>query len=221
MLVMFAVVLIQALLFQDGGIAALGANTLNLAVLGVGTGWILFRWAYALAGAGRRRLLVAAAFAAYGSTVLVGAAVAVELAWSGLVPVGPALMVVGGGHAIVGLAEAGLTLAILALVARSRPELLAPAAPQQARGRTVAWIAAAAAMALATAAVYFGSVRPDALEAATARLGLGAGRTAFRAPLADYAAPIGGPWVAAALGLVIVFGLVWAAVTVLLIRRRP
>jgi cobalt/nickel transport system permease protein len=222
MLVIFAVVLIQALLFQDGGIAALGANTLNLAVLGVGAGWLLFRWAYTLMGAGSRRLLGAAALAAYGSTVLVGSAVAVELAVSGLVPLGPALLVVGGAHAIVGLAEAGLTVTILGLLARSRPELLAAAARSHARTRAVAWAATAASLALAAVAASVASSAPDALQAAVARLGLAHPPTpAFRAPLAQYTAPIGGPWVAALLGLIVGFGVVWGSATLLSARRRP
>jgi cobalt/nickel transport system permease protein len=221
MLVLFAVVLIQALLFQDGGIAALGANTLNLAVLGPGVGWLVFRWGNALAGPGRRRLLVAAALAAYGSTAVVGGAVAVELAFSGIVPAGPALLVVGGSHAIVGLAEAGLTVMILAGVARSRPELLARAAAPRARTRRLAWGAAVAALTLAILAVYVGSSRPDALEAATARLGLGGTGGGFDAPLADYTAPIGGPWVAAALGVLVVFALAWGIATLATARRRP
>jgi cobalt/nickel transport system permease protein len=222
MLVVFAVVLIQALLFQDGGLAALGANTLNLAVLGVGIGWLLFRWGYALAGAGPRRLLAAAGVAAYGSTAAVGGAVALELAWSGLVPAGPALLVVGGSHAIVGLAEAALTVTILAMVARSRPELLAHAVKARPAARRLAWGAALGSLALAVLAAYLGSSRPDALQAAAARLGLGhSPATGFRAPLADYTAPIGGPWVAAAFGVVIVFGLVWGAATLAAARRRP
>ena len=199
MLVVFAVVLIQALLFQDGGLAALGANTLNLAVLGVGVGWLLFRWGYALAGAGRRSLLAAATVAAYGSTA-----------------------VVGGSHAIVGLAEAALTFTILALVARSRPELLAHAVKARPAARRLAWGAALGSLALAVFAAYLGSARPDALQSAAARLGLGrAPGAGFRAPLADYTAPIGGPWVAAAFGVVIVFGLVWGAATLAAARRRP
>jgi len=65
MLVLFSVLLVQALLFQDGGIAALGANTLNIAVLGVGGGYLSYRWLQALLGHGFRRQIAAAAVGAY------------------------------------------------------------------------------------------------------------------------------------------------------------
>jgi cobalt/nickel transport system permease protein len=170
MLVMFAVVLIQALLFQDGGVTALGANTLNLAVVAVMVSWGLFRWISALAGGASRRVLVAAGVAAYGSTAAVGLAVAFELVLSGLVPAGPALVVVGGGHAVAGLAEAGLTVAILAVVARGRPELLAGAVPSRPAARRLAWAAVLASVATIAAAVWLSSTQPDLFEAAAERL---------------------------------------------------
>jgi cobalt/nickel transport system permease protein len=222
MLVIFAVVLIQALLFQDGGVAALGANTLNLAVLGVGVGWLLFRWGCALAGAGPRRLLAAAAVGAYGSTAAVGGAVALELAFSNLVPAGPALLVVGGSHAIVGLGEAGLTVTILAVLARSRPELLAHATQSTRGARRLAWAATVTSLAVAAVGVSLGSSLPDALETAAGRLGLAdAAHPASPAPLANATAPFGGPWVAAALGVVIAFAVIWSTARLLASRHRP
>ncbi|HET7039602.1 MAG TPA: energy-coupling factor ABC transporter permease, partial [Gemmatimonadales bacterium] len=169
MLVMFAVLLIQALLFQDGGITALGANVLNLAVLAVLVSWALFRWISALA-VGPRRILIAAGVAGYCSTAAVGVAVALELALSGLVPAGPALALVGGGHAVAGLAEAAITVAILAVVARGRPELLAGAVPSRPAARRLAWAAVVASAVTIAAAVWLSSSQPDVLEAAAQRL---------------------------------------------------
>jgi hypothetical protein len=86
----------------------------------------------------------------------------------------------------------------------------------------MAWSAAALSVAVALLAVYAASSAPDALEAAVARLGLaGPDRPDFQAPFADYTAPIGGPWVAALLGLLIVFGIAWGSATLLAARRRP
>jgi cobalt/nickel transport system permease protein len=221
MLVMFAVVLVQALLFQDGGVAALGANALNIAVLGPGVGWLIFRTGVHLLGPGHRRQLGVAGAAAFLSTATVGAAVALELALSDLVPLGPALVVVGGVHLIVGLAEAGLTMAIFALLGRSRPELLARATALSPAARRWAWAAATGSLAIAVAAAYLASTRPDALQAAAERLGI-AGRTAayLQGPFAGYTAPLGGPWVAAALGVVVVFGLIWGVASLAGARRR-
>jgi len=221
MLVMFAVLLVQALLFQDGGIGALGANTLNMAVLGVGGGVLVYRWLLALLGVGQRRRVAAAAVAAFLSTLLVGSAVAAELAISGTVPLVPALVVVGGGHLLMGIGEAVITGAILAVVLRARPELVAGVAEPSRVGRTLARATAIAAVGLAVGAAYLASSRPDALEAALDKLGLGSLETSYlTAPFADYAAPLGGAWLAAILGVVVVFIVAWIAGR-LLLRRSP
>ncbi|MDX1675431.1 MAG: energy-coupling factor ABC transporter permease, partial [Longimicrobiales bacterium] len=86
MLTLFSVLLVQALLFQDGGIAALGANTLNLAVIGAGGGYLVYRWQLTLTGVGPRRRLIAAGVAAFLSAAASGVAVGAELGLSGIVP---------------------------------------------------------------------------------------------------------------------------------------
>lgn len=210
MLVMFAVLLVQALLFQDGGVGALGANTLNIAVIGVGTGVLFYRWITALVGNGQRRRLVAAGVSAYGSTVLVGVAVAIELAVSGTVPPAPALIAVGGGHALTGIGEGVVTVAILGMVVRARPELVRD---HRASGLTrgFAGVAAAAALTLAVVAAFFASANPDVLERAIEQFGLQAAEvTAWSAPFADYSAPLGGALAAAVVGVVVVFVVAWS-----------
>lgn len=221
MLVMFAVLLVQALLFQDGGIGALGANTLNMAVLGVGGGVLLYRWLLALLGVGSRRRVAAAAVAAFGSTVLVGIAVALELALSGTVPIAPALVAVGGGHVLMGVGEGVITGAILRMVLRGRPELASGVPDPSRLGRGLAWGAAGAALALALAAGYVASSRPDSLEGAIDRLGIAGLETSYlTAPFSDYSAPLGGAWLAALVGVVVVFAVAWV-VARLFFRRSP
>jgi len=203
-LVIFSVVLVQALLFQDGGIAALGANTLNLAVLGAGGGWLVYRWAFILAG--RSRQLLAVGIAAFFVAVLTGGAVAAELALSGAVPLTPALVAVGGSHVLVGLSEALITVGILRMVRRARPELLADAPLPSAVTRR--WVVGTTAAAVLLAAgSYLASTRPDALEAAVARLGLDRVGVATSLPWADWWP--GGPWGRALVGIAAAFGLAW------------
>lgn len=210
MLVLFAVVLVQALLFQDGGIGALGANTLNMAILGVGGGMLLYRWILALAGVGYRRRIAAAGLAGFGSTVIVGIAVAIELAFSGTVPLAPALIAVGGGHALMGIGEGVITGAILAMVLRARPELVAGVPSPSVWDRSLAYAGTAIALAVAVGAAYLASSKPDMLEAAAARLGLHGFETAYlAAPFADYTAPLGGALLAAFIGVVVVFVVAW------------
>lgn len=208
MLAIFSVLLIQALLFQDGGIAALGANTLNLAVIGAGGGYVVYRWQLALLGDAPVRRLTAAGVAAFLATLATGVAAGLELGFSGIVPVDVAVLTVGGAHLAVAAAEAALTVGILAAVLRSRPALLretAPAAPVR-----LAVGAATAAVVVAGASVLWGSALPDALETATGALGLHAGAGWDGAPLAEYTAAVGGAWLAAAAGLGAVFALAWA-----------
>jgi cobalt/nickel transport system permease protein len=207
MLALFSVVLVQALLFQDGGIAALGANTLNLAVIGVGGGYLLYRWLLALLGDGHRARLVAAGAAAFLATVLTGVAAGAELGLSGMVPLGTAVAAVGGAHLLVAAAEAAITVGILAAVLRSRPALASHPAPSP-RARALV-VFGTLAVVVAGAAAAWASALPDALEFAAARLGLDhAARPGF-APLADYVAPVGGAWAAAAAGVLAAFGAGW------------
>lgn len=206
LLVIFSVVLVQALLFQDGGIAALGANTLNLAVLGAGGGWLAYRWLLALLGA--RLRLAAATGAAFISALLTGLGVVLELAFSQVVPLRAALLVVGGAHLLVGIGEAVLTATILALVWRARPELAAvqPLPSRAARSWTVGLTATS--LLLAIAAAYLASARPDVLEAAANRFGLE--ERALHVPVfAGYETSLAGPWLVALAGVAAVFLCGW------------
>jgi len=203
MLVMLSVVLVQALVFQDGGLAALGANVLNLCVLGTGGGWLLYRGLAAAMGGSLKARVAAAAAAAWGSALLIGIGVAVELALSGVVRWGPALLVVGGIHVVVGLGEGAITAAVLLPLLRARPELMRPGdLPATTLGRWAA-AGAAAAVVVAVAAALFASSRPDALEAAAERFGLQA-----EAPLWSLLGPSGGPAVAV-LGVAVAFAAAW------------
>jgi len=209
MLVMFSVLLVQALLFQDGGIAALGANTLNIAVLSVGLGYGLYRWVLALIGAGIRKQVFAITVAAFLSTVAVGGVLAVELSFSGTVPLGTATGVIVGTFVMLALGEAILSGAILGVICRMQPQLLLVQAVTSA-GRHRALGITAVSLGTAVLAAYVASSRPDALEAAAERLGIGEHAvTRVLGPFADYTAPVGGPWVAAAAGVAVVFALGW------------
>ena len=213
MLALFSVTLVQALLFQDGGIAALGANTLNLAIIGAGLGWVVYRWQLALTGTGHRRQLAAAGVAGFVSVVGIGLAVSFQLALSGMVPLGTALLAVGGAHVLVAIAEAGLTVAILGAVLRSRPDLVLGTPAPSARTRALAGTSTVA-VGVALAAVAWGSALPDALESAGAALGLKEGAPVVDTPLAGYAAPIGGGWVAAGVGLAATAAVAWVLLRV-------
>jgi cobalt/nickel transport system permease protein len=119
-IVMTAVFIVQAIFFQDGGITALGANIFNMGFIGTLIGYYIYK--------GLRRVtkqfLASAAVAAWTAVMLAASACAIELAISGTSPLYIVLPAMAGIHAIIGLVEAGLTVAVLVYVSRSRPDLL-------------------------------------------------------------------------------------------------
>lgn len=124
MIVMVCVVGVQALIFQDGGLSALGANTLNMAVVGVLVGYVVYRL-FALAGNGRSLARPIAVFAAAWASVLVAAAFAsVELALSGTSPLHVVLPAMMGVHALIGTGEGLITVAAVGFIAATRRDLL-------------------------------------------------------------------------------------------------
>jgi cobalt/nickel transport system permease protein len=122
---MTVVILVQALLFQDGGVTALGANIFNMGFLGCYFGWGIFTLLSRLTRG--RASMPLLGFSAWLAVVVASAACAVELALSGIVPIRPALIAMVGVHSLIGLGEGTLTVAALSLLARWRVDLVSPA----------------------------------------------------------------------------------------------
>ncbi len=122
-IVMTAVVGLQAVLFQDGGIAVLGANIFNMGVLTAFIGAGLYRLAKPFAGSGAG-LLVVAFVAAWLSVEASAIATALQLAASGTSPFEVVMPAMVGVHALIGIGEGLITAAALAFVASTRPDLL-------------------------------------------------------------------------------------------------
>ena len=154
--VMTAVLAVQAFVFQDGGILALGANVLNMAIAGVFVGYVPYR----LWHAGRTRR--AAVFAAGAVSVAVSAVLAVgELVVSG-VAIPPAVLRVSLVlFAVSALAEGAITVAVVEGIEKLSPRLIRETAP------ATSWALRAvglAAVVLATAGAVAASASPDALQ---------------------------------------------------------
>ncbi len=124
-LVLTAVLVVQALLFQDGGITALGANVLNLAVLPCLLGFALFRLLRRPAP-GTRGSLIGAFLTSWLMAVLGAGLAAVELALSGTIPLRLALPAMAGIHALIGIGEGLITAAALGFLLRVRKDLVHP-----------------------------------------------------------------------------------------------
>lgn len=120
--VMTTVVAVQALAFQDGGIAALGANLVNMALVSPLVGYAVYR---ALGALHRSRAGWLAAVFLSGMLSVVAAALfgAVELALSGVAPLPAAAALLGFWHLFIGVGEGVITAAVAAYVTARRPEL--------------------------------------------------------------------------------------------------
>ncbi|MCD9154856.1 energy-coupling factor ABC transporter permease [Aeromicrobium duanguangcaii] len=126
-----AVLAVQALFFADGGVTALGTNVTLMAVVGVLVGWAVFRVAMRLAPRRPVAVPLAAALAALVSVP------ATALAFTGLYAVGGTAAVdlgavagsMLGWHSLIGVGEAAITLAAVAAVMWTRPDLVFGARP--------------------------------------------------------------------------------------------
>ncbi|WP_193199316.1 energy-coupling factor ABC transporter permease [Nostoc sp. MG11] len=180
------VLIIQAVLFADGGITALGANILNMAVIGVWVGWGLTQTLQRLFGGSKGRLPLAAGIAAGVSVVAAALACAIELVLSGTAPVAIVLPAMTGVHILIGIGEGLITGGVLTYLSTARPDLL-PGEQQEFRGWSVPIVSI---FLIAGVLSLFASAWPDGLERVAENLGFidlaEQMRVTVPTPLADY-----------------------------------
>jgi cobalt/nickel transport system permease protein len=114
------VLLVQGLFFGDGGITALGANVLNMGIIGGFVGLYTFKALRKPIGK-----IPSIAVASWLAIFLAAEAVAVEMWLAGTFPLGLGLFYMGLYHAIIGIIEAVLTVVVILALERVRPDLLA------------------------------------------------------------------------------------------------
>jgi len=214
-LVMTAILIVQALIFGDGGVLALGANTFNMAVLGVLAGYLPYHF---WGGTAWRR---AAVFAGAALSVLTGACLAlVQLILSGAQMPRAVVALSLAFFLVTAAIEGAITLVVFEAIERLNPHWVRePGAGNRAWG-----LLAAGAIVLGLLGAVFASTSPDVLESLTEQTGLaGQAMTLFSTPLADYEfAGVQTPWVRKSLaglaGLAIIY--VVCVVSARLLRRR-
>lgn len=123
-LVMSCVLIAQSLIFQDGGLLALGANIFNMGVVASFSGYYIYHLAIHFLGDERRGKLIGGFIGAWSSVFWASIACAVELAVSGASPVMVVLPAMAGFHALIGIGEGLITGAVLSLVLAARADLL-------------------------------------------------------------------------------------------------
>ncbi len=163
-LVMTAVVGLQGLLFQDGGLIVMGWNIVNMGILTAFVGAAVYRMVERVMGKSRSALNIGGALAAWISVEAGASATAIQLALSGTSPFGITVPAMVGVHALIGIGEAIITVGALVLIAQTRPDLLRMG--KQAPGtRSALWVAAGLLIAVIVASLSFvASPAPDGLE---------------------------------------------------------
>jgi cobalt/nickel transport system permease protein len=162
-LVMTTVVGVQALIFQDGGLLALGANIFNMGVVGVAVSYFVYRTVMKLAGRQKWGIFSGGFAAAWLSIEIAALGVALQLAISGTSPANIAIPAMGGIHAIIGLGEGLITLGALAFIYASRRDLLETDSTQQKSGGLV-WAGGLVIAILLAIFSPLASAHPDGLE---------------------------------------------------------
>jgi cobalt/nickel transport system permease protein len=238
--VLAVVLLLQALLFADGGVTALGANALNMGVLGGLTVGALMRGARILLPRSRANLLAITGAGAWLAVMVGAAATSIELAISGTVPLATVLPPMLGVHALIGVGEAVITIAAVSALLATRPDLLAlPGLDAQetavGAGRripvgAVVGVGLAVAVGLGLAVSPWASSSPDGLQRVAHDEGfIDSGRLARvqeDAPVPGYAVPgVGNARVATGLagfgGTLVVFFTGWGVARVLRRHDEP
>jgi cobalt/nickel transport system permease protein len=224
-LVMTAVIIVQGLLFQDGGMLSMGWNILNMGAFSVLTGYVTYSLLHRFLGNRRKVEPFVSFFAAWVSVETGAIAVALQLAASGTFPLQLALPALTGIYSLIGLAEGLVTVAALSFIRGSYPELLqGDAAPGRVSATFVSFgLAVALLLALLSP---IASSSPDGLEKVAESDGFMASEAeSFLEVFPDYTVsllenPNYATIVAMVIGILLVFGFVLMLGQLMMRARR-
>ena len=121
-IIISSVLIIQAL-FGDGGIFALAANIFNMGIVGVLTGYGVYRFFSRLIK-GDKGIFIAAVMAGWISVVVAALCCGVQIALSGTAPPGIVIPAMGFVHMAGGIAEGLITAFVIVFVMKTRPALI-------------------------------------------------------------------------------------------------
>ncbi|MFI1449384.1 energy-coupling factor ABC transporter permease [Streptomyces virginiae] len=194
------VLLMQGILFADGGLTALGVNITVMGVVTVVVAHAIFRGLLRILPSTRRSVTVAAFTGALLSVPAAAAAFTAVYAIGGTtdVPIGKVITAMVGVHVLIGIGEAAITAATVGAVIAVRPDLVhgarglttrlklrvdgalvdAPAAaaapaPAGAGSTRKVWVTGlVTALVLAGFVSFYASASPDGLEKVAADKGI-------------------------------------------------
>ena len=120
------VVIIQSLLFADGGLSALGVNVLNMAIVTSATSWFIVKYWIKFIGKNKISIVSVSVLAGLLSVVFSSIAFTIQYAIGGTIsiPVGTVLLAMVTTHFIIGFGEGIITALIITLLLRVRPDLI-------------------------------------------------------------------------------------------------
>ena len=120
------VVIIQSLLFADGGLSALGVNVLNMAIVTSATSWFIVKYWIKFIGKNKTSIVSVSVLAGILSVVFSSIAFTIQYAIGGTIsiPVGTVLLAMVTTHFIIGFGEGIITALIVTLLIRVRPDLI-------------------------------------------------------------------------------------------------
>ncbi|MGD2279252.1 MAG: energy-coupling factor ABC transporter permease, partial [Candidatus Omnitrophota bacterium] len=218
MLSIALVVAIQCIVFSDGGFTVLGANILNMAVIGAGLGGLVHLYFKSKFPERSGRYFLGLGLAAWFSVMMAALACSVELALSGTIAFDKVSGAMLGTHALIGMGEGLITVA--ACFALS-------AEPVSANPRRSAAVPLAASCIIAAMLSPFASGFPDGLEWVAEKYRfLHEAAPTFVSPLPDYTVPaVGNEMITTAaaglIGVVVTFLIAWAAAKLLQRTGQP
>lgn len=224
-IVMTTVVGIQALIFQDGGLLALGANIFNMGIVGVTVSYFVYTSIQKLARGKSWGIFAGGFAAAWLSVVIASLACALQLALSGTSPANISIPAMGGIHMIIGIGGEGLiTLGALAFLYAARRDLfrVGEATP---KGSAAVWTFGLGIALVLAVFSPLASAHPDGLEWVAEQKGfLEAARGPLYTVIPDYVFPgisntALATIVAGIIGTLMVFGVALAVAFVQ--RKRP
>ena len=213
-LVMTCVVSVQAILFQDGGLLALGANIFNMAIVGVFVAYAVYTFLTKVFKNRSWGIFVAGFIAAWTSIFIASLSCSLQLALSGTSPANVAIPAMAAIHAIIGIGEGLITLGALALLYSARRELITASTAQTTGNKGILIFGGVIALVLAIISPLASS-NPDGLEWVAEQHGfIETAKDALYNIIPDYTMPgISDPSlatiVAGIIGSLIVFGVAY------------
>jgi cobalt/nickel transport system permease protein len=114
------VLIVQGVLFGDGGITTMGTNIINMGVIGGFVGFYSFKGLMGMT----KNMPISAFLAAWLACLIPAIAAAVEMFAAGTFPLEAGIIAMGIYHAIIGVVEGVVTVGVIYLIMNVRPDLV-------------------------------------------------------------------------------------------------